>query len=100
MRAKAEYRDLVKEEVMVWCHNHEHDFPWPGAAVQLFYWFSRDGKRDPDNLLAWAKSAIDGVRMAGLFQDDDQIIYLPVKYKKDKDNPRLEVRISRPDPYF
>ncbi len=32
---------------------------------------------DPDNLIAWAKPAIDAIVLAGILADDREIIYLP-----------------------
>lgn len=50
---------------------------WKRATIQLAYTFARKGRRDPDNLIAWAKANIDGLRDAGILADDDAVAYLP-----------------------
>ena len=52
------------------------------TVIELFYnlpW-PRNGQRqphDPDNLIAWAKTAIDALQDAGVLSDDRHAIYLP-----------------------
>lgn len=43
------------------------------ALVRLTFFFVIQRKRDPDNLQASAKAAIDGLRDAGLLADDDHL---------------------------
>lgn len=95
--ATAEYRNTAKEEAMIWCADNKNTFPWDSATIQLNFYFQRAGRRDPDNLLAWCKSAFDGLRDAGVLTDDDEITHLPVLRYKDKDNPRLEMEVMKTD---
>ena len=94
-KATAEYREIAKEEAMIWCADHKNTFPWDRATIELTFFFQREGRRDPDNLLASCKAAFDGLRDAGVLTDDDKITHLPVIRYKDKDNPRLEMRVGQ-----
>ena len=91
------YRAMVAQEAMVWCAENTNTFPWAAATIQLTYYHKDARRRDPDNLLAQMKSGYDGLRDAGVLTDDDEITHLPVVRKKDKDNPRLEMEITRGD---
>ena len=88
-----ELRQATAIEAMVWCRENANTFPWPEATIQLTFYFARNGRRDPDNLLASAKAAFDGLRDAGVLMDDDKITHLPVEWKKDKDHPRLVLEL-------
>lgn len=52
---------------------------WPKAWLRLSYGFPRAGRRDPDNLIAWAKGVVDGLVDAGLMADDNAITWAPVQ---------------------
>lgn len=67
---------------------------WKAATVQV-HWFAKTMRfPDGDNALATLKSAFDGMTDAGLFADDKGLTHLPVKFAKDKDNPRIEILID------
>jgi len=48
--------------------------------------FGRAQFHDPDNLLAWAKSAIDALTDGGLLADDRSIVYLPPEQELSADD--------------
>lgn len=62
------------------------------ATIQLRYFVKR--RNDPDNLIAWAKVAIDSLKVARVLADDDRVSYPPVEQFVDRDNPRLELVIT------
>ena len=71
------------------------DLPWHEVVLQATYYHKCKRKRDPDNLVALLKYPIDGLVLGGLLIDDDMITLKPVNRLIDKDNPRLELQISR-----
>ena len=71
------------------------DLPWHEVELQATYYHSCKRRRDPDNLGALLKYPIDGRVLGGLLIDDDMITLKPVNRLIDKDNPRLELQISR-----
>lgn len=52
---------------------------WEKAQLRLWYGFEVMRKRDPDNLVAWAKGPVDGLVRAGLLANDDKVTWLPVQ---------------------
>ena len=68
---------------------------WPAADVELFFYHKDARRRDKDNALASMKAAFDGIADAGLVSDDSALTYLPVVMLKSKENPRVEVTITR-----
>jgi Holliday junction resolvase RusA-like endonuclease len=52
---------------------------WSEAMVLLEFWRARKNQTlsDPDNLIAWSKSAIDALQDAGVLRDDRRLHYLP-----------------------
>ncbi len=68
---------------------------WPAADVQCTFYHKDARRRDKDNALASMKAAFDGIADAGLVSDDSSLTYLPVVMLKSKDNPRVEVTITR-----
>lgn len=69
--------------------------PWPAAYVECFFYHKDTRRRDKDNALASLKAAFDGIADAGLVGDDSALTYLPVKMLKSKENPRVEIEITR-----
>jgi Holliday junction resolvase RusA-like endonuclease len=68
---------------------------WPAAEVQCTFYYKDTRRRDKDNALASLKAAFDGIADAGLVGDDSALTYLPVKMLKSKENPRVEIEITR-----
>ena len=78
----------------LWLKDHpDNTCPWETATVALSFWFARRGRRDPDNMIAWVKAYIDGLRDARVLADDDKLIYLPPINDKDVRDPRLEIEV-------
>jgi Holliday junction resolvase RusA-like endonuclease len=55
---------------------------WKRASVQLAWTFTDTRKRDQDNLLARCKAYFDGLRDAGLIDDDSGLTHLPMTIEK------------------
>lgn len=68
---------------------------WPAAEVACTFYHKDTRRRDKDNALASLKAAFDGIADAGLVSDDSALTYLPVKMLKSKENPRVEIEITR-----
>jgi Holliday junction resolvase RusA-like endonuclease len=69
--------------------------PWHVVELEATFYHNCKRRRDPDNLVALLKYPIDGLVLGGLLIDDDMITLKPVNRLIDKDNPRLELLISR-----
>lgn len=68
--------------------------PLQRARVRIRYYHKTKTFKDPDNIIACLKTAIDGLTDAGVFTDDRDLTYLPVERFKDKANPRVEIEIT------
>jgi Holliday junction resolvase RusA-like endonuclease len=68
---------------------------WKAAEVQCTFYYKDVRRRDKDNALASMKAAFDGIADAGLVSDDSALTYLPVIMLKSKENPRVEIEITR-----
>ena len=67
---------------------------WKTAIVQV-EWFTKTIRHmDGDNALASLKNGFDGLTDYGIFADDRGNTYPPVKFAKDKDNPRIVLTIT------
>lgn len=55
----------------------------------------KDKRKDKDNILSGIKFILDGLVRAGLIKNDGwkQIGDISFKFKTDKDNPRVEVKV-------
>lgn len=62
---------------------------WKRASVRpVFHLPYRGQRHDPDNLIAWLKASIDGLRDAGLIADDNAVRYEePLQVRDGKPNP-------------
>jgi hypothetical protein len=71
-------------------------FPWPGAFVEphVFYKDKRH-HADEDGICASLKAARDGMQDALLVENDKTISNLPPIIAIDKENPRMELWITR-----
>jgi Holliday junction resolvase RusA-like endonuclease len=93
-KAKGSYRPRSAE--LLWAQLHERDVDaplWVRAIIQLDFYHPRGPFQDPDNALAWAKTAIDAMQDAKILADDREIIYLPPGQFIDKLRPRLEIGV-------
>lgn len=59
-------------------------------------WICENRRKDKDNIMAGTKFILDGLVVAGVIKNDGwkQIGDISHKFKVDKDNPRVEVRIK------
>ena len=66
------------------------------VQIRPVFYFKTNRRRDGDGLIAWIKAAIDGIKDAGVIEDDstDHIEWLDPQVGKDASNPRLELHIS------
>lgn len=64
------------------------------ARVRATFYFSTKRRRDADNLLASLKAAFDGLRDAGVINDDAGLEHQPVQVAIDKQNPRVELEVE------
>lgn len=66
-----------------------------GKAVINFDWYTKDERKDPDNISFAKKFLLDGMVMAGLLENDTRkcINGFIDCFFVDKDNPRVEVTI-------
>lgn len=69
------------------------------ADILLRYYFVTARPRDPDNLISYAKVAIDSLQDAGILAGDRRVIYAPPVQRKaaaafGPERPRLEIVIT------
>ena len=64
---KKKYTNLVAEEIMV-----QTDRPQYEAISIDLTWIEIRKKRDPDNVFAAVKFILDGIKTAGIIDDDDR----------------------------
>ena len=64
------------------------------ALLTLHYHTTSGRNQDNDNLVAWAKCAIDGLVDAGILEDDKHVRYADPIVSKDSARPRLEILVT------
>jgi hypothetical protein len=66
-----------------------------GCVVILFDWYTKDKRKDPDNVSFAKKFILDGMVGGGVLKDDTRkcIKGFVDSFFVDKDNPRVEVTI-------
>ena len=59
-------------------------------------WICKNKRKDKDNIMAGTKFILDGLVAAGVIKNDGwkEIGDISHKFKVDKDNPRVEVKIK------
>lgn len=93
IKPKKDYRSSAAELAAVVRIEHGCK-PLQQATLRLDFYHPRNRKHDPDNLIAWAKTAIDALQDARLLANDRDVVYLPPRQLLDRDRPRLEVAIE------
>lgn len=106
MRDRVQYRKSSAE--LAWGYRSElPQGPLTRAQVRLRFVHPRPLRgqqpHDPDNLIAWAKTAIDSLQDAGILTDDRHLTYLPPEQAwlptdDITDPPRLEITLYPEDP--
>lgn len=87
-----------------WAVVHEAGFAnrqWPHATAQVRVVWPDRRRRDPDNLIASLKAALDGIVAAGLIVGDHYPalrLLAPIIDGPDKELPRVVITITRCDP--
>jgi Holliday junction resolvase RusA-like endonuclease len=71
--------------------------PWQKVQTQETYYFKTNRRRDIRNAEALCKAYYDGFVEAGLMADDNHQIltHAPTRIEVDKDNPRLEILLTK-----
>lgn len=69
-------------------------FPWRKAEMWVTWYKPREGRLDADNARTRLKYTQDMLSETGVLVDDDQIVYHPIEFKVDKDNPRVEISLK------
>jgi Holliday junction resolvase RusA-like endonuclease len=65
-------------------------------AISTVVWYAKTATHpDPDNALAMLKPYFDGLADAGVLANDRNLAHNPIRFEKDKTNPRVEVTITR-----
>jgi len=68
---------------------------WPNA-ISTVVWYAKTATHpDPDNALAMLKPYFDGMADAGVLANDRNLAHNPIRFEKDKANPRVEITITR-----
>jgi Holliday junction resolvase RusA-like endonuclease len=63
-------------------------------AISRITWYSATAMHpDPDNALHALKAAFDGIVAAGILVDDRGLRHEPITFRKDFQNPRVEITI-------
>lgn len=70
---------------------------WKSATVQATFYKRTSHVTDSDNALASLKNAFDGLADAGLIANDRGLTHLPVKFAVDKNDPRVELTVTKGD---
>ena len=71
---------------------------WKSATASLARYGTSVQHPDRDNLIASLKHQVDGIAEAGIIENDKGLRWSEeVKFKVDKNNPRVEVTITRKD---
>lgn len=74
----------------------QRDAPrWKFASERATFFFKRNGRRDADNLLASLKAAFDGLRDAGVIEDDSGLSHEPVQVVVDRKHPRVRIEVRK-----
>ncbi len=96
--AKKKYRDEVlghiKAQIIENGLKFDRSNSWPSAKIELVYSFTHNQKHDPDNLISWAKYAVDGLQRSGLIANDNKVTYLPPVQKKHDSRESLVMNVQ------
>ena len=76
------------------CANGKTKFSGPVKVLMI--WYSKDRRRDPDNVMAGQKFVFDGMVNAKIIPNDTQkyITEIEHRFKIDSKNPRVRVEVS------
>jgi Holliday junction resolvase RusA-like endonuclease len=91
-KIKAQYRLIAKVAAM--SAKPRGFVPLKEAEAQATYYCAQKRRRDADNALGALKGAIDGIVDAKVLEDDHGLRHAPVQFAIDKENPRVELKIT------
>jgi crossover junction endodeoxyribonuclease RusA len=65
-------------------------------AISTVVWYAKTATHpDPDNALAMLKPYFDGMADAGVLANDRNLAHNPIRFEKDRANPRVELTITK-----
>ena len=97
-RVKAEAVKSFRQAAMLAGRGHSSE-PLRTASVQATFFVGVRRRRDGDNALASLKAAFDGLRDAGVIEDDSGLRHEPVEFVYDKARAgTVELRIVKYTP--
>lgn len=75
---------------------HARNLPKVERANFIITWYCKNKRKDPDNVASGAKFVLDGLVDAGMIPNDgwNEIGDITHRFKVDKENPRVEIRIE------
>ena len=68
--------------------------PWKYATAAAVFYVKDRRRRDADNALASIKALFDGLRDAGIIEDDSGLTHAPLRFEVDAKNPRVEITLT------
>jgi crossover junction endodeoxyribonuclease RusA len=68
---------------------------WLKARLEVKAFFKTRNFPDPDNFIASLKSSIDGIADSGIILDDKALWPERPVFRKDAENPRIEITITK-----
>ena len=86
----------TETEKVYWACKEQHIKPVTEYPIEIiFKWYSKDNRKDIDNVCFAKKFALDGLVMAGVLEDDSRkfVCSFIDEFYIDKSNPRLEIII-------
>lgn len=95
-KAKKAYRGEAGTMATMQMRRESIGHPKLTRATVLYcaFWKDRRSTRDPDNLIATMKPALDGLVDAGLLLDDDCVQIMAPVQDVDKEAPRIEIIVQ------
>lgn len=70
---------------------------WKDVMAEIVWYAKTLTILDADNALASLKSTIDGIADSGLILNDRYVSYAPMRFEKDKDEPRVVITLTEMD---
>lgn len=90
----------IKKEETEWVYyeaKRQKAKPWMEYPIKITCtWYSKDERKDIDNVAFAKKFILDGLVLAGVIEDDSRkfVRALGDVFYVDKDNPRVEIEIQ------
>lgn len=97
-RIKRKYTNQCKQCFLTQLSkNNKLEYPYEF----IFIWYNKNKRKDPDNISFAHKFIFDGMQTSGFMDNDNWAHILDISdfYLVDKDNPRVEMYIVKPEEY-